>query len=136
MSTALKVTMTVETTVDEDWRTWVTGGEKGYTDVFLRNSYCGYWLEGIDHDPKLGWLAFEFGAVDRSATEAEKEEAIAAWLEKKPLPPLFHALNDEVAEKSWCKAIERWGKDWYDDADGPRYDCALQTALFGEAKYG
>jgi hypothetical protein len=136
-ATAKKTVKTkVEVTVDPDWIEFVTGGPEGFVDVFFRNGYCGYWLEGVEHDPKLGWLAYEHAAEDRHSTDEEKNEALAAWRKGKPLPKNFHALNVEAATKSWIAGVKRKGVGFYEDGDGEDYEVALQEALLGEVVYG
>jgi hypothetical protein len=136
-ATAKKTVKTkVEVTVDPDWIEFVTGGPEGFVDVFFRNGYCGYWLEGVEHDPKLGWLAYEHAAEDRHSTDEEKNEALAAWRKGKPLPKNFHALNVEAATKSWIAGVKRKGVGFYSDGDGEDYEVALQEALLGEVVYG
>jgi hypothetical protein len=132
----LTVNMTVQTEVDPGWIEFVTGGPEGMVDIFLQGGYCGYWMEGIDHDEKLGWLAYEFAAEDRHCTPKERAAATKAWRENKELPKNFHALNLELARKSWLEGVKKDGVEWYENGDGCTYDCAVQRALFGEVVYG
>jgi hypothetical protein len=134
MTEKIMVTVTLQTEVVFGWIEFVTGGPEGFVDVFL-GGHCGYWLEGINHEPALGWLAYEFGATDRNATQSEKEEATKAWLVGAKLPEHFHALNLETAKKSWAEGVKRDGLEWYNDGDGCTYDAAMQMALLGELVY-
>jgi len=131
----LTVTVTVDMEIDPCWIEHVTGGPQAFVDVFL-SSYSGYWLEGVEHDPKLGWLAYEFAAEDRHSTKKEKEEASKAWRAGEKLPAHFHALNLDVVKKSWQEGVKREGMEWYENGDGSTYDCALQLALLDEITYG
>ena len=131
----MTVHMTVETEVDPDWVEFVTGGPEGFVDVFLQG-YCGYWMEGIEHDAKLGWLAWEHADEDRHCTPKERAAASKAWHAGEKLPKGFHALNAELAKKSWIEGVKKDGLSWYEDGDGNTYDCAVQRGLFGEVVYG
>lgn len=129
------VTMTIDVVIDPMWIEHVTGGPEGMVDVFL-GGYSGYWLEGVEHDEKLGWLAYEFGAEDRHSTRKEKEAASKAWHAGEPLPKHFHALNLEAAKKSWVAGVQKYGMDWFENGDGCTYDCALQLGILNEIVYG
>lgn len=129
------VTVSIEMEIDPIWIEFVTGGSEGMVDVFLRD-YCGYWMEGIEHDSKLGWLAYEFGATDRHSNKREKESAIKAWRAGEKLPEHFHALNLDLVKKSWQEGVKKFGVTWHEDGDGNTYDCAVQLALLGSVTYG
>lgn len=129
------VTMTVDVEVDPMWVEHVTGGPEGMCDVFLQG-YSGYWMEGIDHDEKLGWLAYEFAAEDRHCTKRERAQATSAWKAGQPLPKHFHALNLEAAKKTWVEGAKKYGMDWFENGDGISYDCAVQLGLLGDVVYG
>ena len=135
MTDKIMATYTVELEVDSGWVEFVTGGPEGFVDVFL-GGHCGYWLEGINHEAALGWLAYEFGALDRHATQSEKEEATRAWLVGAKMPKHFHTLSIQTARESWTEGVKRDGLEWYENGDGGTYDAALQMALLGELVYG
>jgi hypothetical protein len=130
----LRRTSTIMTVTDPGWIEHVTGGPRGYADVFGRD-YSGYWMRGMAHTAHRGWIAFEHGDDD-ACTEEAARAAIRLWRNDEPLPPLWHRLDLDLANRAWCEGVKRYGENWYADGDGPRYDWALQTALFGEAKYG
>jgi hypothetical protein len=134
-SKKLTATVTITVPVDEGWVEFVTGGPKGYVDIFFRD-YCGYWLTGIKHDPKRGWLAYEHADEDRPSTDAEKKAALAAWKSGTKLPKNFHVLDEALVLDSWAAGVERSGVDWYENGDANDYDLALQKALLGEIVYG
>src|ERR1700677_3503581 len=79
MTGKIVVDVVIESEVDSGWIEFITGGDEGFVDVFL-GGHCGYWLEGIKHSPSRGWLAYEFSAEDRHATDDEKREAILAFI--------------------------------------------------------
>lgn len=128
--------VTIESEVDPGWVEFVTGGDRGYVDIFYQRSYCGYWMQGIMHDAKLGWLAFEHGTLNRDATPEEKAAAIAAWRGGGALPENFHALSRDFAARAWAKGVQQGGESWYERGDGPAYDAAVQRAAFGDVRYG
>lgn len=132
----LTVTMTMDVEVDPGWIEFVTGGPEGMCDIFFRNGYCGYWMEGIDHESNLGWLAYEFAVEDRHCTEKERREATKAWKAGQPLPKNFHALNLEAAKKTWVEGCKKYGISWYENGDGITYDYAVQTGVLGSLVYG
>ena len=77
------VTVAVTLTVDEGWIDFLD-----HSDIFGRD-YCGYWLRGVEHVKKRGWLVWEEGASDESARfgeEPNRAEALAAWRAGGPLP--------------------------------------------------
>jgi hypothetical protein len=135
MTEKIMTAITMQVEVDAGWIEFVTGGSEGFVDVFF-GGHSGYWMEGIEHSPSRGWLAYEFGAEDHHATDDEKEKAIFAFMVGDKLPEHFHALNLETAKKSWVEGVKREGLEWYENGDGCTYDCALQFALLGSLVYG
>jgi hypothetical protein len=131
-----QVEVRLMTTVDDGWIEFVTGGPEGFTDVFISNGHCGYWLAGIKHNPERGWLAYDHADEDRRSTVEEDKAAIVAWRAGKKLPKNFHALDEALAKDSWAAGVERGGVDWYEHGDGNDYDIAIQIALLGEIVYG
>lgn len=115
---------------DEDWVKYVTQ----YGDIFGRTYYCGYWLAGIEHNKKRGWLAFE--AVDEKAPKRAPRAVLKAWRDGEALPERWHRIDRELALRAQAEAVKLRGIDWQANADGPFYDCIIQRALFGEEKYG
>ena len=114
----------------------VTGGATGYTDIFYKGSYCGYWATGIKHDPGLGWLAFEVASDRPTPTEDEKSAAIASWLAREEVPEGFLRFDHGAAARGFRYGVERWGAQWFGEGDGDRYDAAVQYGVLGEVRYG
>jgi hypothetical protein len=131
-----RIKMTVS--IDTGWIEFITGGPEGFADIFMYE-HCGHWLRGIKHDPKLGFLAYDFAENEDHneyhLTKAERDAAIKSWLTGEKLPENFYALNLDVASKSWQEGVKKDGIDWYAEGDGNTYDCAVQIALLGEITY-
>jgi len=130
-----KVTVTIDVEVDPDWIEFCTSE---YVDVFM-SGYCGYWMGGVEHDPKLGWLVHlsDDGKNARQASQDPKYKSILkAWKAGEDLPEGWHRLNEELATKAWTEGVKKYGTDWFENADAYTYDYVIQTALFGETVYG
>lgn len=128
-------TVRLEMTPDEEWVDFVCG-EKGYADIFGHN-YCGYWMRGMEHDPKLGWLVYEHGD-ERKPDKKYAAEVEKLWREGKPLPPFWFRLDRRAALLAQAHGAAKWGAHWYGDAhtDATSYDVVIQLALLGEVRYG
>lgn len=126
-----KVSVTMDVEVDPDWIEFCTSR---YVDVFM-HGYCGYWMCGVEHDDKLGWLV-SINLDDEGTTAKETKKAVKAWKDGKELPEGWYRLNEEVACKAWAEGFKRWGATWYEDGDADTYDYAIQKAMFGEVVYG
>jgi len=131
------VTVIVEATVNPHWIEFCTND----TDLF-RSSYCGYWLSGLVHDERLGWLCCVKMELDGEpsisdiAERPDYPDTVQAWVDGKPLPVGFYSVNKDIAIKAYKFGIEKSGLDWYENGDGSDYDCAIQKALFSEVRYG
>lgn len=125
------ITVPMELKVDKFWIEYCTH----YNDLFYTNR-CGYWMRGIDHTNKRGWLVFESGGEVPPGQEPFLKEAKKAWREGKELPPGYFYLNEDMAIKAWAEASKRYGLDWYEETDAEREDVAIQLAILGEIKYG
>lgn len=108
-----------------------------YPDLFMFG-YIGYWAFGArPNGVKDQWIVIENEEVGSlSERESLEEEAQKAFVEGKPLPEYCHILNEKAVIKAFLIGCEKWGVDWFDDADGERYDAVIQLALLEEAKYG
>jgi len=127
-------TVTVDLPIPDEWFEFCYA-----FDLFEKN-YCGYWMFGIEHDDKLGWLVFETGGE-----EMPDEDMIflATFIWKRnhfkgapDLPEGFMSLTDEVMARAYQIAVEKWGISWEDNADALTYDYIIQMALLGETRYG
>lgn len=124
-------TFTTTVSVPQDWIDYVTK----YPDVFGRPYACGYWAYGAEHTHR-GWLVYEQASEDRRPTEKETKKALTLFRRVETLPKHWHAFDLALALKAYEAGYARFGADWYETGDGPRYDWAIQMALFGEARYG
>lgn len=124
-------TFSLTVDVEPSWIEYLTQ----YDDVFRRNG-SGYWLRGVEHNGRLGWLCWEDDEKCLHGEEPNREAALEAWMEGKPLPEHWFQLNAHVALRAWEEGVKRWGIDWYEDADATSYDVVLQRALLGEIRYG
>lgn len=106
------------------------------TDLFRRD-YIGYWARGVEVDEKLGWLVYE---MDEAAEGHDEDDfhaaAVAAWRAREALPPRYFRLDHAAAVTAYNFGVRRWGERWYQDGDSTSYDCVIQMALLGEARYG
>lgn len=108
-----------------------------HPDIFSYD-YIGYWAYGVRPDNvKDQWIVIE---DDEMVSESEKNQLIAdanrAILLKQPLPKSAYLLNKGAVIKAFLFGCEKWGVDWFEDADGTYYDIVLQNALLGETRYG
>lgn len=130
-----KVTVTLEVEVDPDWIDFCTSS---YQDIFIYG-YCGYWMQGLEHDDELGWLVRQ-SDDDRPAIMVAKDagysKIVEAWKTGQDLPEGWHRLNKDAAIKAYAAGIKRYGLDWYENGDANTYDFAIQMALLGEIVYG
>lgn len=126
----IKVEVEVEVP-EEDWILFLIQ----HPDIFGRN-YCGYWLRGVEHDPKLGWLCWEDDEQHRCDKEPDRAWALAAWRSGSDLPTGWFRLDRAAAERAFGAGCKRWGADWFEQGDATRYDVVLQLALLGEIRYG
>jgi hypothetical protein len=125
-------TFTVTTAVDPFWVEYLTQN----TDIFIRQ-YAGYWLRGVEHDQKLGWLCWEDDEQHRRGEEPDRAEAFRAWREPDAkLPDGWFRLDRATALRAWEEGVKRWGIDWYDKTDAQREDVVVQLAMLGEVRYG
>jgi hypothetical protein len=128
----VKVEVSVE--VHPDWIEFCTQAN----DLFM-TSYCGYWMYGMAHDEKLGWLCYVHSdekTIDQVEETLEYEDAVSLWEEGKTLPKDWYALNKEAAIKAFGEGVKRSGVKWYENGDANDYDVAIQKALLGEVRYG
>jgi hypothetical protein len=129
MNTPATITVSIEVPVDEDWIKFCTK----HNDIFM-TGYCGYWAFGVFID-EAGWLVFDRGD-ERSPSDKACNAAVAAYDAKQPLPENWYLLDREMAIKAFAAGVKRRGVDWYENGDATDYDVAIQTAIFGEPKYG
>lgn len=133
-------------------------------DMF-RQGYLGYWARGYkvgdaDEEPEAEadssdseehdfhsdvltmnetpWILVENETETLSMDELDEIGAKAkqAFLNKEKLPEGCYAMTRELAIKAFVMRAQRQGPDWFEDADGSDYDCAIQAAIFDEVKYG
>lgn len=123
------VTVTLEVEVNPDWIQLCTT----YNDLFIPG-YCGYWLQGVERDDKLGWLVY---CLDEdNPTQEATDSAIEAWEAGEELPEGWYRLNEELAIKAWAEGVKKFGINWYEDGDADTYDYVIQMAMLGEIVYG
>ncbi len=122
------VTTTIETVVDPLWLEHCDS-----TDVFSR-TYCGFWAVGIAYTTQLGWLLFEHGGETRPPERVPKA-VLDAWIAGAKLPKRWHRLDRATAIRAWEAGVRFAGERWFENGDGPRYNLAIQLALFGAEKY-
>lgn len=130
---AVRVEVTVE--VDNEWIEYCTQS----SDLF-RTDHCGYWMYGMEHEAKLGWLCYEHNdgekTVDQVADSAEYEDIVALWKAGADLPEGWYRLDKEAAVRAYGEGFKRSGAFWYSDGDASDYDVAIQKALLGKVVYG
>lgn len=86
----------------------------------------------------IPWILVEDETESLSKEQLDEigDKAIQAFLNKEKLPDNCYAMTRELAIKAFVMRAQRQGPDWFEDADGSDYDCAIQAAIFGEVKYG
>lgn len=126
-----KISVTIDVEVDPDWIEFCTSK---YADVFMLG-HCGYWMCGVKHDDKLGWLV-SVNLDDCGTVSQQSKQAIKAWKAGETLPEGWHCLNEGLAIKAYEAGVKRYGVNWYEDGDADTYDFAIQMAMFGEVVYG
>lgn len=114
-----------------DWTELVTK----YVDLF-RSDHCGYWLRGMNHDNRRGWLAWEMQDDEDLTDPPLYHEAWVAWVDGKPLPVGYYRLDAAFARRAWRVGVRQRGESWYDEGDAEDYDVVVQLALLGEVRYG
>ena len=110
--------------IPQDWIDFVTQG----TDVFRSQPYCGYWARGVEHDEALGWLVWDKLSLNKylaPGSELNRALALRAWREG------WYHFNRGFAIAAYIEGVKLYGVDWFEDADGPRYDRVIQRAAFG-----
>lgn len=132
-----KVNVSFEVEVDKMWIDTCTK----YNDIFMPST-SGYWMRGMEHSNKLGWLCYEF-EYSRKAPQPyiveaspEYKDIVKAWKAGEKLPDHWYRLNKETAIKAWAEGVKRYGVDWYQYTDGTRDDVVIQMALLGDIVYG
>jgi hypothetical protein len=107
-----------------------------YEDVFYPE-YIGYWAQLVARDAKRGLLICEMEYAEDDDFKKTAKAAIAAWRKGKPLAAGFHAIDKDIALKSFIEAAKQLGLKWQDsdDNDGPFQDYMIQRALFGEDRF-
>lgn len=124
-----KFELTVE--IDPFWIEYLTQ----CSDIFSHDR-AGYWLRGVEHDKKLGWLCYEEGDEIRPH-EDTFDEARKAWVLGNKLPNGWYRLDGRAALKAWEEGVKEWGIRWYGgrDHDANAEDMIVQLALLGENRY-
>lgn len=132
-SEPIQHTFSITVNVDPFWIEYLTR----YSDIFGRQ-YAGYWLRGVEHDSKLGWLCWEDDEQHRSGTEPNREEALKSWRAGKLLPANWFRLDRAAALRAWEEGVKKYGFDWYgsNEHDATTEDVLLQLTLLGEVRYG
>jgi hypothetical protein len=129
----MKHTFTIAVEIDPNWIDYLTR----HSDIF-GGGYAGYWLRGVEHDPKLGWLCWEDDEKCAHGEEPDREHAVSVWKRgvTVALPSGWFALDAEMAVRAWEEGVKRWGVNWYEETDSTREDIVVQLAMLGEIKYG
>jgi hypothetical protein len=137
MTTPVRVPVTITSEVDPEWIDLAVN----CNDLFMYG-YCGYWMCGMEHTKKNGWLCYEFEAGGDQPTIREAREMpeykniLKAWRAGEPLPEHWHRLDEAMAVRAWVEGVKRDGQGWYENGDANTYDCAMQMAMLGEIVYG
>src|SRR5262245_47468948 len=106
----------IEIDVPNGWIRTVTQEDT----LFGRPYYCGYWLFGVAHDEKLGWLVYEQRKEGVRPDKKLESKVIAQWRTGIPddaechLPKHWFRLNKETAIEAYIEGVKRWGVDWYE----------------------
>jgi hypothetical protein len=127
----LKHTFSLTVEIDEGWIDYLVQSN----DIFNGNR-AGYWLRGVEFEPELGWLCWEDDEKHRWRNEPNRQGALKAWREGKPLPEHWFRLDRAAALRAWEEGVKRWGVDWYEQVDASVEDTVVQLALLGETRYG
>ena len=106
-------------------------------DIFGTTYYAGYWARGVEHDKGRGWLVWEHGDTGAAlGEEPDRKAAVKAWRSGAALPKGWHRLDRDAAIRAFVEGAKKWGVEWFENGDGPRYDYCVQMALLGEERYG
>ena len=127
-----KETVTIAVDVPEMWIKFVTK-----LDTIFQRNHCGDWMELMSTDAAIGFLVFEHGD-EVKPPEKIPARVFNAWENGEKLPPRWHHIDLDLCKRAFAAGVKHWGVQWTTDrgADATRYDVAIQTALFGEVKYG
>src|ERR1017187_7049513 len=111
--TTVSVDVTIKSEVDPDWIEFCVE----YNDLFMYD-YCGYWICGMEHTKKLGWLCFEYEAGGEQPTIREARQMpeykniVRAWRDGEKLPKHWHRLDKDMVIKACAEGVKRYGVDW------------------------
>jgi hypothetical protein len=125
----------IETSRNE-WREYLLSKD---AEIFRSPDCAGYWMYGVEHDPKRGWLVYEFGE-DESEDFVNKDHSAAINRFKKGMSPtgMYHVIDEFFANMSFNNGVQKWGVQWRENPhhDLSEVDLVLQYTLFGKIKYG
>ena len=124
---------TIDINIDEaDQESWVD--LCNHSDIFYPHT-CGYWLYGVTHDKRLGWLVYEMGD-ERHPEKSLENEASSLWRCGEKLPEGFMRFDKGAMCKAYAEGVKRGGTDWQTNADVSDMDIIIQLALLGSITYG